>query len=249
MSMGVTNSTAEYPFQIQAIEDMKNIFGELPQFMLGDGLYTELETVDTLEKQGITVLAPVESVGAIEGDDAYRAEPSEGGSSDCMENLPVNKRTKRFTRKAFVFDTENDCFYCPMGKKLGFSCMTNHKKSSGKTIATRVYKAKKEDCTDCPVRERCIPQSHNYRRVERMNRSEVLDRVAQAMAKSENKERYDRRKVIAESLFAHIKNAMGIRRFLHRGHEKVETEWSWICTAYNISTLVRLLKVPSHPAL
>jgi hypothetical protein len=242
VSTDVTNSTAEHPFQKQAVTDMNEMFGEVPQYMLGDGLFTDLETVHYLELQGITALVPAESTGAVEGDAAYRIDPQEAVCSDSIDDLPVTKRTKRFTRKAFIFDVDVDCFYCPMGNKLCFCGITKHKRSSGTISETRVYKAQKEDCRVCPLRESCIPSHHTYRRVERMNRSEVLDRVAFQMSKQEIKKRYRKRKLIAESPFAHIKHAMGIRRFLHRGLEKVQTEWTWICAAYNLNKLIRLFR-------
>jgi hypothetical protein len=128
-----------------------------------------------------------------------------------------------------------------MGNCLQFRCITTHKRSSGRIVQTRVYKALKDDCTGCPIRDRCIPAKHTSRRVERMNCSEVLDRMAHRMSRKEIKELFKRRKVIAESPFGHIKHAMGIRRFLHRGLEKVRTEWTWICSAYNLNKLVRIL--------
>ena len=70
---------------------------------------------------------------------------------------------------------------------------------------------------------------------------EALQRVALRMATDEAQERYRRRAWIAETPFAIIKAALGIRRFLLRGLEKVNIEWDWICSAFNLGKLVRLL--------
>jgi hypothetical protein len=101
VSTGVTNSTAEYPFQIQALSDIKEMFDDIPQYMMGDGLYTDVETVHHLESNDVIPLAPVESTGAVEGDAAYREDPSRPVPSDRIEMLPVSKKKQRFTRKAF----------------------------------------------------------------------------------------------------------------------------------------------------
>ncbi len=50
---------------------------------------------------------------------------------------------------------------------------------------------------------------------------------------------YALRKQTVEPRFGQIKHALGVRRFLRRGLEKVRTEWSLVCTAVNIGILLR----------
>jgi transposase len=51
--------------------------------------------------------------------------------------------------------------------------------------------------------------------------------------------RYRLRKQIVEPVFGQIKQARGFRQFLLRGIEKVRAEWALICTAHNLTKLVR----------
>jgi hypothetical protein len=51
---------------------------------------------------------------------------------------------------------------------------------------------------------------------------------------------YKLRKQTVEPVFGIIKEVMGFRRFSLRGKEKVETEWSLICLAYNLKRLFNL---------
>ena len=44
---------------------------------------------------------------------------------------------------------------------------------------------------------------------------------------------------MAETPNAVIKQVMGLRQFLHRGLEKVRTEWLWACTAFNLGKLIK----------
>jgi len=53
---------------------------------------------------------------------------------------------------------------------------------------------------------------------------------------------YNRRKVIVEPVFAHIKHLRGFRQFLLRGLEKVEAEWLLICLTHNLLKLFRVSK-------
>lgn len=50
---------------------------------------------------------------------------------------------------------------------------------------------------------------------------------------------YALRKIIAEPVFGQIKGARGLDRFLLRGLEKVNGEWTLIAITYNISKLHR----------
>jgi len=53
---------------------------------------------------------------------------------------------------------------------------------------------------------------------------------------------YNRRKVIVEPVFAHIKHLRGFRQFLLRGLEQVEAEWLMICLTHNLLKLFRASK-------
>ena len=53
---------------------------------------------------------------------------------------------------------------------------------------------------------------------------------------------YSRRMAIAETPCAFIKQVLGLRQFLLRGLENVNTEWLWTCTAANLAKLARDLR-------
>ncbi len=48
------------------------------------------------------------------------------------------------------------------------------------------------------------------------------------------------RKAIVEPVFGIIKEFMGFRRFTVRGLENVRTQWSLICTAFDLRKLYKL---------
>ena len=68
-------------------------------------------------------------------------------------------------------------------------------------------------------------------RVDRMSRK-LLTKAGAAV--------YAARKAIVEPVFGQIKQARGFRQFLLRGFEKVQGEWSLVCTTHNILKLYRL---------
>lgn len=59
------------------------------------------------------------------------------------------------------------------------------------------------------------------------------------LATDEGKGIYRMRKAIAEPVFGTTKEARGFRRFLFRGIEKVQAEWSLICLGHNLLKLFR----------
>ena len=62
------------------------------------------------------------------------------------------------------------------------------------------------------------------------------------MKTDEGQLKYKNRGPSIEGLFGHIKQNMGIRQFAHRGMKKVKDEWTWICTAYNISKVINSIR-------
>jgi hypothetical protein len=52
------------------------------------------------------------------------------------------------------------------------------------------------------------------------------------------KAQYRRRAHVAETPHAAIKTRMNFRQFLLRGQRKVEQEWRWATTAYNLMKLM-----------
>lgn len=61
--------------------------------------------------------------------------------------------------------------------------------------------------------------------------------MREKLATEEGKKIYAKRKSTVEPVFGIIKAAMGFRQFLLRGHEKVNLEWTLVCTAYNLKRL------------
>ena len=81
--------------------------------------------------------------------------------------------------------------------------------------------------------------NHSGRTISRDQYEEMRERTATRMATDEGRQVYNQRAHIAETPFAILKAAMGLRQFLLRGLPKVKTEWRWAATAFNLRKLVR----------
>jgi transposase len=67
----------------------------------------------------------------------------------------------------------------------------------------------------------------------------VQERMARKLRTKKGKREYSKRKETVEPVFGQIKEARGLRRFLLRGLEAVQAEWSLICTTHNLLKLFR----------
>jgi hypothetical protein len=68
----------------------------------------------------------------------------------------------------------------------------------------------------------------------------IIDRMSRKLHTKAGAEVYAARKGIVEPVIGQIKHARGFRQFLLRGFEKVQGEWSFVCTTHNILKLYRL---------
>jgi transposase len=72
-------------------------------------------------------------------------------------------------------------------------------------------------------------------------RSAFVREMKEKMAEDEAREKYRLRKQTVEPVFGTIKQWMGFRQFLLRGHDKVTGEWTLVTLAYNFKRLWRLM--------
>ena len=60
----------------------------------------------------------------------------------------------------------------------------------------------------------------------------------------EGKKKYAERAPAAETPFAHFKKNLGFRQFLCRGVRCVTTEFTLLCTGYNLRKIARIIMDP-----
>jgi hypothetical protein len=122
-----------------------------------------------------------------------------------------------------------------MGKPLAF-LRTDTENRKGEPLIRRVYQC--ASCAGCPLRAACTDGKRN-RRIRSNGENPHREVMAE---KVHGRAIYRQRQSVAESPFGVIKRVMGVRQFLLRGLEKVRTEWSWVCNAYNLRILISQLR-------
>jgi transposase len=74
-----------------------------------------------------------------------------------------------------------------------------------------------------------------------------MAKMAARLKRAGRRSRYRLRKQTVEPVIGQIKQARGFRQFLLRGFAKVEAEWALVCTAHNLTKLLRAVQARPHP--
>lgn len=138
-----------------------------------------------------------------------------------------------FHRSKFKYDESRDVYLCPEGQSLSYE---RTKPNSNKKYNLRVYRC--DSWESCPVRHQCC-SGKSGRRVHRGDHDDAVFRQRAKQREGPKRELMRLRKTIVEPAFASIKEHMGFRRWTVRNLENVKTQWSLICTAFNLKKLYR----------
>ncbi len=239
---------------ISAVEDVQESFGldSPPPEMLADGLMATGENLAACAERDIDLYSPVK--GQCDADNpAFRDDPTQPIAEADRERLPtktVNRNGKKYQqldKQAFVYDEQEDCYWCPEGKRLSYTGTTNEKKSKDRVRKRRRYRLSSNACEACPLLAICAQNKEKSRTINREQHESLREEHATKMATDAAKGKYSRRRHPGERPFAVIKQKFGARRFLLRGLEQVKQEWQWMTTAFNLDRLIGLMRGGAGP--
>lgn len=131
----------------------------------------------------------------------------------------------------FTYDEKKDIFLCPQGKELSYWGIHKHSKQ-------HVYRARKKDCSICPVKSECtkdIARSLSYHIYE--------DAIKKTRELSKTKGYYisQRMRKKIEELFGEAKELMGFRRAKFRKRKWIKEQILMTATVQNIKRMVKML--------
>jgi transposase len=166
------------------------------------------------------------------------SQPADAGQSQI----------KPFDKSLFVFQPASDTYRCPAGRSLTF-WKNNSEKREGGTAQIRLYRS--TDCGNCPLANRCLSHRNKTqaRTIGRDQHEPLREEMAARMNTESGRTLYRRRSFLAETPFAVLNTHMNVIRLLLRGTHKVTAEIGWICSAYNLKKITRLLATSRQPAI
>lgn len=172
-------------------------------------------------------------------DKGYRTDQNIGEAAGKGRSVLVHlyksegEEAAPYHKSRFKYDAEQDCCICPKGKKLLYEGV-NRSRHGWKDRRYRCRQAH-----SCPVAGQCSSDPRG--RTVRIGPHEAAVRAQrERQAQEANKRKLSRRKVIVEPTFGHLKQNHCFRRWTVRGLENVQAQWSMLCTAYNLSKLLRI---------
>lgn len=130
------------------------------------------------------------------------------------------------------YDPEKDQIICPMGQPMRFIGTVKKKNKSGFEQELRRYKAKR--CEGCPLRGQCHRQKKNRVIEVNIEAKQLKEESRKRLESERGIENRKRRPVDVEPVFGHLKYNRGFKRFLTRGHNKVEVEMGLLALAHNL---------------
>lgn len=252
VSAEVLNVVNEDGHLISTVEEVQRQFDlAMPPAVLTDGLNGTAANLAACEERGIVIYSPCD-VPDPATNPALRDDPTQPVPQSDWDRLPVHKvrvegkLQEQLDKSAFVYDEARDCYWCPQGQPLEYANTSSEASGSGRRIRKR-YKAAAEACASCPLMARCLQGQAKARQVNREQYEAQRERHAQHMAKPESQTTYGQRRHPGERPFAMIKHHFGLRRFLLRGLERVQAEWHWAATAFNLHRLMSLMRSRAGP--
>ena len=237
---------------LPAIEDVQEQFGlESSPEVLADGLMATGDNLAQCDARGIDLYSPLPVLSESDNP-ALRDDPTQPVPAEERDRLPtktVNRKgvkQEQLDKQAFVYDQEQDCYWCPEGKRLPYA-RTSSETRNGRRRERRRYQASADDCQACPLRSLCIQGNVKQRTVHREQHESHREAHAAKMSTTASKEKYARRLHPGERPFAVIKQRFGARCFLLRGLAQVKQEWHWLLCAFNLHRLIGLIRSGARP--
>jgi transposase len=235
----VLNEMREGETVIPTVKHIEESFERRPGQFLADSTFATGENLSQLATLDIESVMPVGQTLVPDDNPADRADPRRPVAEDSWAKLPRRSQTGKLDRAAFVYDEARDCYWCPAGRMLVFEKLKTKDRATVGCSEYRVYQC--GSCAECGLSSACLTKGSKVRTVSHDQHEAARRATALQMKTDKGKLTYARRAHLAETPNAVIKQVMGLRQFLHRGLEKVKTEWLWACTAFNIRKLVAIM--------
>ena len=192
------------------------IYRAMPQTLLLDAGYCSSKLLALMIKMEIDILTPP-------------------GRPQVTGNYKKTSRKGKFIKSDFRYDEERECYICPNNVSLPY----RYKERDNRENQFRVYRAPKEACNNCPLKDKCTTNKRG-RTVRRYAGDELKEAMLQVFEHPAARAKYKRRMAMVEPVFAELSERFGLVRFNRRGLENVKVEFSLYCIAYNLKKALRM---------
>jgi len=184
-----------------------------------------------------------EKIDGYLADTGFRSRDPRFVTAERHRALRGAKPNKRFEVEDFAYDLKKRTCVCPAGKPMWLRCA--RARIGGYWFMQ--FQAHKADCEGCSLRSHCLrsetqktPRLVNIQLDRtRERKMSVLERMKRKIDSARGRHIYSHRLGIVEPVFAHITDAIGIKRFSLRGVTKVTGQWRLMTMIHNIVKIHR----------
>lgn len=193
--------------------------------------------IKSKEALGVERLKVVADAGYCNAKEIKACE--EAGIETYTPKINTSNSTKKglYGKEQFTHDATNNCYHCPVGKKLPYR-FEGYEKRRDKQRSVLYYVG--ESCHGCEQKPLCT-ESKDPRRITRCPEEDAIDRMQARM--KQHPEIIKKRKQIVEHPFGTIKFWNHQNAFLMKGLEKVRAEFSLSTLAYNMKRVINIVGV------
>jgi len=153
----------------------------------------------------------------------------------CIPHAARTPRRGRIPQSDFTYMPQDDCYLCPRGQSLPYSCHIASKRAY-------LYKAPAKVCAGCPIRSRCA--GHRGRIIWRHQHQEAIEWADGLWSRKHRRRLMRRRMHVMEGSFADATNHHGYKRARWRGLASVAVQNLLIAAIQNIRKLLRYARRP-----
>lgn len=160
-------------------------------------------------------------------------------SDQCKVIVPSQRQASKkpdgpFDKSQFVFETDQDCYYCPEGHRLIF------RRFQDKAFKKRVYRIEKPRlCMACGHFGICTRSKQGRNIVRHVN--EALKQKVEARYRQPAWQRvYSWRKSRVEHPFGYIKKVLNFTQFSLRGRRGAQAEASIMAVCFNLRRMISI---------
>lgn len=251
----VLQNTDEEQHLVASLDALESRFAEVGlkqhvESLAADGLFVTGPNLEDLAERQTTFYGPI----TLQPEFVKRADGRTPIPTDQWRHLPIVVVRKgrqgqpdqvQLAKEAFLYDTEENCYWCPQGQKLSYTGTTSEiRRGSARRVVRQRYRAEPSACESCPLRAKCLQGEGTARTLSRDqydDHREVLRQRMSAEKSSTEKSstQLARRQSEGERPFAVVKQQMGLRQFLLRGLANVTKEWRWMTSSANMQVMIR----------
>lgn len=206
------NDTSDLKQFARQINQANDVLAKPCETACADAGYADADELEKIDTQEIDVVVPSKR-------QAQRKEP------------------EPFSKKAFKYDKEQDCYYCPEGHKLRLS--TIEKKTGGK----RYIITDMNLCFNCQHWGVCTT-GKSGRKTFRSRNEDLAEKFEAKYNTQDAQEIYAKRKARVEHPYGHMKRNLKTDAFLMRGRDGVQAETSLLATCFNLVRMMSIFGVP-----